>query len=126
MVNQLLQELKHSVGTERWHAHWINKNLVYTDSVHYLAKEMGSYWLIDEIGCVIFPRLVREFKDWFYHIQFQVLSDCSAIFNAGDGNGNIHFHHKIQWTDFPRTEKPITFYLCDAEGHYCLMLPSEY
>jgi len=125
MSNQLLHELKQFIGTKHWHAYWINKKLVYTDGVHHLAKETESYWLIDEIG-YIFSRLANEFEDWFYDIQFQVLPDSSAIFSVGDGNGNIYFHHKIKWTDFPITEKPITFYLCEAEGHYCLMLPSEY
>ena len=126
MSNQLLQELKQFIGTTRWHVHWANKKLVYTDGVQFLAKETQSFWLIDEIGCMIFPRLVNEFEDWFYDIQFQVLPDCSAIFSVGDGNGNIYLHHKVEYTDFPITGKPITFYLCDAEGRYCLMLPSEY
>src|SRR5690242_17400534 len=124
--DNLLQELKQFIAVERWYVHWVNKKLVYTEGVHHLAKKTKSYWLIDEIGCMIFPRLVKEFDDCFYSIKFYVLPNCSAFFSIGDGYGNIHFLHKIKWTDFPVIEKPIQFYLCKLGGRYCLILPSEY
>jgi hypothetical protein len=124
-ANFSLDELKHFSGSDEIFKHWISK-MHYTEGVRYLAHEAGAYWLIDEIACIILPRLLKENKDWFYTIELSVSSDHSAIVIIGDGNDNIHLKHRINWTDFPVKEKPVKFYLCDSGDHYCLMLPSEY
>ncbi|MEO8963996.1 MAG: DUF6876 family protein [Gammaproteobacteria bacterium] len=124
--NFILNQLAHFTGSEVHFQYWGNRTLCYTEGVNYLAKETSSYWLIDEIGCVLLPRLIKEHIDRFYTIQLVVNPDLSAVISVGDGNGKTHLQHKITWTDFPLRDEPVDFYLCDSCDYYCLMLPSEY
>jgi hypothetical protein len=121
-----LDELNQFTGSETLYRYWSHGKLVYTEGVQYLASKMECYWLIDEIGRVIFSKLLRDYLGWFYVIHFLVYADCTAIIKVDDGNGNTHLEHKINWTDFPMLEKPVKFFLCESDGYYCLMLPSEY
>lgn len=121
-----LNELNQFTGSEQFFKHWGNKKLIYTEGMQYLANKLNCYWLIEEIAFVILPRLLKNHLDYFYCIQFFVENDCSAIITIDDGNGNIHFNHKIKWTDFPTIGETVKFYLCDSGSHYCLMLPGEY
>jgi hypothetical protein len=105
--------------------HGVNRKLIYTEGVQYLAEQTGCYWLIDEIACVLLPHLLKKHNDGFYSIQLLVI-DCSAVITVDDGNGTIHVNHKIKWTDFPISGEPIKFFLCESDMYYCLMLPSEY
>ncbi len=118
-------DMYHFTGSDTAFKHWISP-LRYTEGVRYLAEETESYWLIDTIAFVIFPRLLKENKDWFYSIEFSVNRNGSAVMSVSDGNGNMYLKHSIKWTDFPYIEKPVKFFLCESEVYYCLMLPSEY
>lgn len=120
-----LDELNQFSGSDVSFQHWFTK-MCYTEGVSYLANKVECYWLIEEIACVILPRLLKENKDRFYSIQFVVNSNQSADMTIGDGNDNIYLRHKITWTDFPIVNQIIQFYLCDTGSYYCLMLPSEY
>lgn len=124
--NFSLDELNHFTGSTSFYRYWSNHKMIYTEGVQYLAEKTDSMWLIDAIGLNLFPRLLKEYKDRFYSIQFLVHSDYTAVITVGDGNGNVYLEHKIKWTDFPVIGKPVKFYLCKADEHYCLMLPSEY
>jgi hypothetical protein len=121
-----LDGLGQFVGSERFIKHWCNKRLVYTEGVQYLASQAKCYWLLNEIGLILLPRLLKKYPDWFYHIEWCVYPDCSGLITIDDGNDNTHFTHKIEWTNYPIKEQPFKFFLCDAGEHYCLMLPSEY
>jgi hypothetical protein len=124
-VNFDLSDLNQFSGSEQFFKHKVNRKLIYTEGVQYLAKEAGCYWLIDEIACVLLPHLLKEYNDGFYSLQLLV-TDCSAVITVDDGNGNIHIKHKINFTDFPISGKPIKFFLCESDKYYCLMLPGEY
>ncbi len=120
-----LDELKHSTGSDEFFKHQISP-MHYTKGVKYLADETGSYWLIDEIAFVIFPRLLKKNKDWFYLIELSAKRDQSMVIIISDGNGNTHLKHLIPWTNFPILEETVQLYLCESDENYCLMLPSEY
>ncbi len=106
--------------------YWDNNKLVYTKEVHWLADKLKCYWLIDEIGRVIFQKLLAGYFNSFYCIQLLVHADCTAVITVGNEYDHIYFEHKINWTDCPIVGEPISFYLCKSGKYYCLMLPSEY
>lgn len=121
-----MSELGQFTGSGQVFKYWCSQKIVYTEGVQYLAKNAGCYWLLDEIALLILPRLLKYHKDVFYYIQLLVNDDCSAVITVEDGNENVHFKHKIGWTDFPVIGEPVKFFLCCSGDHYCLMLPSEY
>jgi hypothetical protein len=120
------EELNQFIGSEQFFRHWGSCKLVYTEGVKYLAERAECFWLIDEIALALFPKLLKEYVDGFYKINFTVNADNSADITIDDGNNNIYLMHKINWTDFPVLEEPLVFYLCESDHQYCLMLPSEY
>lgn len=120
-----LNELNQFSGSDQFFKHGLNRKLIYTEGVQYLAEKARCYWLIDEIACVLLPSLLKKHNDRFYSIRVLV-TDCSAVIRVGDGNNKIYTNHKIEWTDFPITGTPINFFLCESDQYYCLMLPKEY
>ena len=125
-TNFSLTELNQFSGSEQFFKHGINRKLIYTEGVQYLAGKAGCYWLIDDVACVLLPHLLKKCKDHFYSLQLLVQPDHSAVITVDDGNGKIHFKHKVSWTDFPIIGEAVKFFLCESEDHYCLMLTSEY
>ena len=121
-----LNDLKQFSGTEEYYRHFLNRHLIYTEGVKYLAEKAECYWLLDEIAIILLPKLMKKYRDSFYCINFFVNEDQSAEISTDDGNNNIYFKHKITWTNFPVKEKLVKFYLCESGDAYCLMLPSEY
>lgn len=121
-----LDELSHFTGSEEIFQYWGNKRFVYTQGIQYLANKAKCYWLIDEIGLILLPRLLKKHPDEFYTIQLSVNPDSSAMITVDDGNGNIYLNHRIDWTTFPITDQPVKLFLCDSGTYYCLMLPNEY
>lgn len=81
--NLILSQLRHFTGSNTIFQYWANKKFCYTEGVSFLAKETSSYWLIDEIGRLLLPRLIKEHKDRFYTIDFAVNPDSSAIILVG-------------------------------------------
>jgi hypothetical protein len=121
----ILSDLNQFSGSEQFFKHGVNHKLVYTEGVQYLAQQAKCYWLIDEIACVLFPQLLKKYNDGFYSIRLLV-TNSTGVITVDDGNGNVHINHKINWTDFPISGKPVQFFLCESDKYYCLMLPGEY
>jgi hypothetical protein len=105
-------------GTEQWYRHWLGKSL-YTDGVRFVAEQAGAYWLVDEMAISQTRPKVKaeEFQVWTLRTD---LEKRSAVLTCDDGNGNIVFTKKIDYTDFPLAE--VKFYLTDNT----ILLPSEY
>jgi hypothetical protein len=105
-------------GSENWYQHWLGKSL-YTDGVKYVADNAGAYWLLDEIAISQTRPKVKaeEFQVWTLKVD---LEKRKAVLACDDGNGNVVFSKKIEFTDFPLAA--ITFYYTDST----LLLPSEY
>jgi hypothetical protein len=124
-TNFNLNDLNQFSGSEQFFKHGVNRRLIYTEGVRYLAEQARCYWLIDEIACLLLPLLLKKYNDTFYSIQL-LANDSSAVITIDDGNGNIHINHKINWTDFPVSGEPVKFFLCESDKYYCLMLRNEY
>ncbi len=111
-------ELNQFTGTEQWYRHSIARNVLYTDGAKHVAESAGAYWLLDEIAFAQSIRAVTAegFQVW----KLKVSPNHSATLACEDGNSNIVFSKRIEFTDFPLDE--IAFYFTD----HVLMLPSEY
>lgn len=121
-----LNSLKAFTCSEELFRHFLNKRLVYTEGVQYLAGSAKCYWLMTDIAVKYFPALLKKHRDRFYLINFIAYSDGPGLISIEDGNDKIHLTDKISYTDFPEKDVSIKLYLVDGGDHYCLMLPSEY
>jgi hypothetical protein len=129
--SDLLAGLRHFTGDlERWR-HPLNRKLLFTPGVHFLAEQAGAWWLIDAIAGWL-PS--REFAAAARHdprlldIEFWKLTvegDKSATLTAVADSGEPPFiRQAIEFTDFPLAE--IELYCVFDGTHSTLMLPSEY
>ena len=115
----LLHDLAQFTGTETWHRHWLQRNLLYTDGVRFFEQNAGggAGWFIDIVATEIFGLLAKE---GFLCISIKVVGNTPSI-TVDDGNDNILFERSnIEYTDCP--EGIWKFYLTDN----VLLLPSEY
>ncbi|GEC77916.1 DUF6876 family protein [Flavobacterium aquatile] len=112
-------DLAQFTGTENWYRHPIARTVLYTDGIQYLAEKAGAYWLIDEIAFnQIKPNIKKEeFQTWTLRVD---LEKSTAALTCDDGNNNIVFSKKIEYTDFPLQEIRIFFV------NNVILLPSEY
>ena len=115
---QLRAELQQFTGTEKWYRHWINRRMLFTDGVKFFAENAGggAFWFLDVIATEIF-RL--QAKEPFLVVVLDV-EDNHAEITADDGDGNVVYTRRIDYTDAP--EGAWRFYLCDN----VVMVPSEY
>ena len=113
-------DLAHFTGSENWYRHGIARDVLFTDGAKFIADEGGAYWLLDAIAlCQRTEKHVaaEEFQVWTLKVD---LEKRRAVLACDDGNGNVVFSKKIEFTDFPLAA--ITFYYTDST----LLLPSEY
>ena len=119
MTNKnVLNELAQFIGTEQWFRHGLNRKVLYTEGVQYLAEQARAYWLVDEIALAqayVAPVKATPFQAWKLTVK-----DGAGTLACEDGNGNTVYSKQIEFTDFP--EPGIRFFFPDN----VLMLPSEY
>lgn len=119
MTKNPLTDLHQFTGTEQWYRHGLNRKVLYTDGVQYVAKQAGAYWLVDEIALAqayVAPVKATPFQVW----DLTVKANSSATLACEDGNGKTVYSKEIPFTDFPT--QGIRFYVAD----HVIMLPSEY
>jgi hypothetical protein len=107
-------------GTEQWHRHGLNRNMLYTDGAQYFAENAGggAYWFLDIVATEIFALQKAE---PFICIDLIVWGDKpGARIVATDGNDNEIWAREIEYTDCPIGNWK--FYLTDN----VMLLPSEY
>jgi hypothetical protein len=113
------RDLEPFIGTENRYRHAINRLVLFTDGVKYLADRAGAYWLIDEIALIQpYNRSVaaEAFQVW----KLKVNEDRSANLICDDGNDRIVYVKRIAFTDFP-LESVVLWFAKDT-----ILLPSEY
>jgi len=110
--------LRQFTGTDTWHRHGINRNVLFTDGAKFVADEGGAYWLLDIIAiCQMEPCVkAEEFQVW----TLSVHPDRTARVTCGDGNGNVVYTQQIPFTDFPLDEVSLWF------ANSVIYLPSEH
>ena len=96
----------------------ISRKHVLTDGSRYLAEQGACFWMMDAIAshlCEIGT------ADWFVLVRVQV-TEGRAVMIYEDGNDREHARQEIPYTDLPLD----TLYACWDQGHWVIMLPSEY
>lgn len=117
--NNPLADIGQFTGTEQWFRHSLNRNVLYTDGVQYVAEKASAYWLVDEIALAQghVPQVkAQPFQVW----TLTVRADHTATLACEDGNDNAVYAKEIPFTDFPA--QGIRFFVADNT----IMLPSEY
>lgn len=112
-------ELAQFTGTEEWYRHDLNRNVVFTDGVKYLADRAGFHWLLDEIALAqrASERVATErFQVW----KLDVNADYTARLTCEDGRGNVLYTKDIGFTDF--MGEGVTLWFSNGT----IFLPSEY
>ena len=121
------QELKLGLaefhGTEQWFRHSLCRNVLYTEGVQYLAENADCYWLIDKIATLQRLPQIRAtggFQRW----KMTLLPGSGALLTADDGDGNVVWQERIDWTDFPLDETNI---LVEGDADQpVILLPGEH
>jgi hypothetical protein len=125
MSKQTAQEIERNLsyytGTDGYHR--FNGNILLTDGVKYMAEACQAYWFLDIIWSVLSTsKIINDYDRIF--CKLEMTSEDTAIVSLDDGNKNILYFQRIDFTDFPLKEIKL-FAFQDGE-HRVLLLPSEY
>lgn len=112
----LQHELNQFTGTESWHRHPINRNLLLTDGAKFFMDCAEAWWFSDIVATELAP---LQGKEPFMMIVLHSFDNKALLF-ADDGNGRKIWQRNVEYTDCP--EGVWKFYLVDN----VLLLPSEY
>lgn len=117
-TSSLEADLKGFTGTENWWKNPLFPGYSYTDGVKYLAREASAYWLITDILST--ARSNKTLRTEPFIVWTLNVKDKKATLTADDGNKNILYTKKYDYTDFPLDS--VKLYLTNN----VLLLPSEY
>jgi hypothetical protein len=113
------EDLRQFTGSEHWYRHGLVRNVLFTDGAKYLADAGGAYWLLDEIALA--QRYEKKVAGEAFQVwKLTVNPDHTATLTCGDGNNNVVYTKRIDFTDFPLPE--ISLWFTDNT----ILLPSEY
>lgn len=109
-------ELEQFTGTDHYYRHQLT-GLHFTDGAKYLAERAGAYWLVNEILTLQPHRKIaaEPFQVWNLKV-----TGSEAVLTCDDGNENVVYTKRIEFTDFPLPEIKLFF------QNGVLFLPSEY
>ncbi len=124
-------QLRQFTGGLTRYRNWLNRRVIYTEGVKYVASEAEAYWLIEaiasHIGSKPFNRAVGE-DERLGQIHFWTLTkspDGSApLIAKADTPYRPFITQCISFTDFPLTQ--IEIWAAFDGGHWTLYLPSEH
>ena len=115
-------QLAHYYGSEKLFRHPValpnSPKLIYTQGVEYFLENCGggAYWFADIIATEVLPLQQQE----EFIVIKMIVADEQAVITADDGNGNILWQRKVDYTD--AFDGEWTFYLIDGT----MLLPREY
>jgi hypothetical protein len=114
-----IEDLSQFYGSENWYRHGINRRVLYTDGVRYVAEHGGAFWLVDEIAIRQSIAAVRAelFQSWKLKVN---ATDRTALLTCDNGNGRIVHTYVVPYTDFPLDEIVLWF------SNDTILLPDEY
>lgn len=124
--------LRQFTGDLERYPHPINRRVIYTPAVQYLAEEAGAYWLIDAIASWIgshsfntalaADERLQSMHFWQLRVDH---ADHSAVLTAvPDSDEEPFITQRIPFTDFPLAKIDIW---AGFDGRYwTLYMPSEH
>ena len=130
-----IEDLNGFTGCDQWTRHWLNRNILYSEGMAYVAQNAGggAFWLLDAIASheIANPELAtlkQADPDFdFLHFWTLTVTNGSAVLECrADSDQPAVVIQEIPLTDFPLSE--LTIYAGnDGPGTACkLFLPSEY
>jgi len=128
---QLLENLLRFTGSDQFIQHPLNRSVVYTEGVHYLAEEAGAFWLIDAIASYfgsseMMAAIAQDERLetlQFWHLK--VTAERGAVLTARADKGEPPFiTQEIPFTDFPLKE--IDVWAGFNGAGWTVYLPSEH
>ncbi|WP_145057165.1 DUF6876 family protein [Adhaeretor mobilis] len=131
-ANRLRRELLHFTGDLERCFHPLNRRVIYTPGVQYLAEEAGAYWLIDAIASWIgshsFVQAIQQDERLqtvhFWRLEVDSESRAAILTAVADKGESAFITQHIPFTDFPLASIDVW---CGFDGRYwTLYLPSEH
>ncbi|MFO0355750.1 MAG: DUF6876 family protein [Sphingobacteriaceae bacterium] len=118
---EIERNLSYFTGTEEYHR--FNGNILLTDGVKYMAEACQAFWFLDIIWSVLSTsKIINDYDRVF--CKLEMTDEDTAIVTLDDGNKNILYFQRIDFTDFPLKEIKVFAFV---NGEYrVLLLPSEY
>jgi hypothetical protein len=111
-------DLMQFTGSQEYFRHGLNRKVIYTEGVQFMAERAGAYWLIDEIALA--QRYDQRVKKEDFQCWKLKVTTNTAMLTCDDGNGKVVFSKHIDFTDFPLDEIDLW-----VEGG-TILLPSEH
>tara|TARA_R110002072_G_scaffold295396_1_gene466342 strand:+ start:16935 stop:17336 length:402 start_codon:yes stop_codon:yes gene_type:complete len=122
--------LRYFSGDFERYRHQIDRRVIYTPGVRFVAEQGGAYWLIDELAFTITggeiqragrsdPRIL-ELHFW----RLDVNNNSATLTARADSDVAPFYTKEIPFTDFPLDQIDI-WAAFDGE-HWTLYLPSEH
>lgn len=126
-----IEELRRFTGDAARYRHGLNRMVIYTPGVRYLAEQGGAYWLIDAIASYFGSPTMRaaiKKDERLASMQFWRLrkfdDERATLICQADAGEPAAIIQAIPWTDFPLSEVEV-WAGYDGE-HWTLYLPSEH
>lgn len=119
-AQEFQQELRQFHGSEQFYRNGMNRSVIYTEGVKYLADEGGAYWLVDDIAIANMTEAALRGEEFQVWTLTKAEHGQGATLVATDGNEKVLFSEAIAYTDFPLDS--ITLYF----QNNTLLLTSEY
>lgn len=123
--------LRQFTGDLERYRHPLNRSVIYTPGLHYVAEQGGAYWLIDALALTYgTPAMKRAIAadERLASLQFwrlDVRQDRSAVLiMRADSGVPPAITQKIPFTDFPLEQ--IDIWAGFDGQHWTLYLPSEH
>lgn len=110
-----LKEIGNFTGTEAYQKIWMG--VIGTDGIAYVMRN-GYSWAVTD-ACVILKREPKVMSEEFVVVKLRLLPDKKAEIVYDDGNGNILYTQKYEYTT---AKRELRMYYTDG----VLMLSGEY
>ena len=116
---EIKKQLQQFHGTGNYHKHSLANgiSILLTDGASFIREKGNCFWLFDFIVAYQTHKQIREQIFQVWKLQKE---NSSWKISCEDGNKNIIYSRKIEFSDFPLDEISIWF----VDG--VAMLPSEY
>ncbi len=135
MTNTAKQLTKHDLaqftGDLKRYRHELNRSVIYTPGVQFLAETAGAYWLIDAIASYLSPSFIAKAAEEDSRIadmhfwNLTVHDEGSATLEArADSPCQPFVRQRIQFTDFPMDS--VNIWAANDGVNWTLYLPSEH
>jgi hypothetical protein len=129
-----LADLNGFTGSQEWTRHWMNRNLIYSEGMAYVAEHAGAHWLLDAIASHEVSPTIAALRHadpdfdflHFWNLHVDTEKHAAVLECRLDSDEPAVVTQEIPLTDFPISEFAV-YAGNDGPGTPIkLFLPSEY